>query len=167
MWPSPAIRSDRLADSILVGRRRLPYRSLSSMMNDFNRAATTLRTSDDDTKEGRGVALSSRQRNVQQRLYHPSKRPGQAIGDPITWIVSTNGALYRPSKRVLIKGSFRSNPAHCILRRATSSRKISVRTLTNDRYLVYIHKSGGSSLTEAYLIPFKGQSHVLRRIAFA
>jgi hypothetical protein len=51
-------------------------------MNDFNRAATTLRTSDDDTKEGKGVALSSRQRNVQQRLYHPSKRPGQAIGDP-------------------------------------------------------------------------------------
>jgi hypothetical protein len=53
------------------------------------------------------------------------------------------------------------------LKRATRLRKISVRTLTNGRYLVYTHKSGGSSLTEAYLIPFKGQSHVLRRIAFA
>jgi hypothetical protein len=53
------------------------------------------------------------------------------------------------------------------LKRATRPLKISVRTLTNDRYLVYIHKSGGSSLTEAYLILFKGQSHVVRRIAFA
>ena len=53
------------------------------------------------------------------------------------------------------------------LRRATRPRKISVRTLTNGRYVVYTHKSGGSSLTEDCLPPFKGQSHVLRRIAFA
>ena len=64
-------------------------------MNDFNRVATTSRTSDDDTKEGRGVALSSRQRNVQQRLYHPTNRPGQAIGDHFTSFGSAIGALER------------------------------------------------------------------------
>jgi hypothetical protein len=136
-------------------------------MNDFNRAATTLRTSDDDTEEGRGVALSSRQRNVQQRLYHPTNRPGQAIGDRFTWIVSTNGVLMPTQQTRSHQGSIWVKSGAPSLRRATKRLKISVRTLTNGRYVVYTHKSGGSSLTEAYLIPFKGQSHVLRRIAFA